>query len=151
MKIISGSVLQKSTGSRRIMKKLVSAYRDIILTLAYFIAGSVFISAAGFMIVAPLWIAAVRFRLAFTYLFFAALMSFLVWIIISSARKDRDFPSRLLGYLLRFFLFIAASVLIFCSLILFRYGYFLYATVIIIVLFLFAGFFRMFYSRQNNY
>lgn len=125
-------------------RKITDAYKEILYIVFFVLVSAGVITASGFAIVTPLWIAATRFKSAFTLLLFAVASAYLVYIAVSGLRKKRFFLKSIGIFLIKSFLLISAAVLILSSILLLENGIYLQGFLIMGILFLISGIFRFF-------
>lgn len=125
-------------------RKITDAYKELLYILFFILVSAGLIAASSFAIVTPMWIAATRFKSAFTLLLFTGAASYIAYNAVTGIRKKR-FSLKYSGiFITKLLLLISAAVLLLSSILLFKNGIYLQGILIIGTLFLISGLFRFF-------
>ncbi|MDX9799865.1 MAG: hypothetical protein RBT69_00865 [Spirochaetia bacterium] len=125
-------------------RKITDAYREISLAILLLLAAAGIITAFGFAIVTPLWIAATRFKDAFTLLLFAGGAGYMVYLFVTGLKKKKFFLKSFAIFMVKSLLVLAAAVLLLSSILLLKNGIYLQGFLIIGAVFIISGIFRFF-------
>jgi len=131
------------------MKKIADAYKEIINIILYVLISAVIITALGFLIVTPMWIAATSYKKAFTFLFFIAFTIYIFYHLVYCFKNDREKLKKIKNNILKTFLYIIILLIITSSFILIKNGFYLQAAAIILSIFIFSGLLKYFNFKKE--
>lgn len=132
-------------------KSLQDSYKETSKIIIYFILGAILIAALSFIIVTPMWFAALHFKSAFTLSVFIAIIASLICFFALSVKKDKKVLKKVAINILILLLSCGAAILVFCAVFLALHGFYLQAAVIGAVLFFTGGIIRFFAARKNDF
>lgn len=132
-------------------KSLKDSYKETSRIIIYFIVGAVLIAALSFIIVTPMWFAALHFKSAFTLFVFIAIAVLLICFFALSVKKDKKVLKKTVINISILILLCGAAILVFCAVFLAIHGFYLQAAGICTVLFLTGGIIRFFAARKNDF